>query len=84
LTLYTPRNRVFIVNYAGAYKEKISKGDEVIKVNGQDVQQYLAREVFPYLGHHCEHVVKFNGIENMLTGFKGTQIVLLLKRLITL
>ena len=64
------KDEIYIINLGKSYVDEIPRGSKILKVNSQNVLDYLNDSVYPYISG-AEHIVKSIGAKTMLVGLKG-------------
>lgn len=74
LKLQSLNKKIFIVESYDELSENIPIGSEILEVNNISTEEYLNKEVFPYIGSSTEHFLWEKGAKDLLIGFDDTNI----------
>lgn len=64
--------KAIITRVNGSKKDELPIGTEIKKVNGIPSQEYINKNVLPYISSSTTHILEDWSISNMLQGYKGT------------
>jgi hypothetical protein len=76
ILLQEVRGRVYVVNTGKHLSELLPIGSEITRINGFSITSFLQQEVFPYIPAGTPHGRMAIALEQMLTGWINTQVLL--------
>jgi C-terminal processing protease CtpA/Prc len=79
LRLKNIQNKAVIVNEGVSLGNSIPIGSVITKVNGLITEEFLRKEIFPFISSSTEYILYDWGIRDMLDGKKGSSVTITIK-----